>query len=182
MADEESWQQAVDQTTRKFSLLAPEVRQACCTILEAMVSIKEELCRMAEDAGGSDACRLCGGACCVRGKYHFAVADLLVFICRQIPSPRPDFSRFPDCPWLREAGCLLHSGSRPLTCVVFNCELIEERMSDEKLEAFYRLERQLRGYYADLDTLVGERSVASLLCTIERSLVAPPLQCRQTVS
>jgi hypothetical protein len=182
MGDEELWQQAVAQTTRKFSLFDPQMRQNCCSILETVVHLKEQLCRFAEGVGGADICSQCGGACCVRGKYHFTIADLLVFLCRQIPLPLPEFSRFPDCPWLREAGCQLPAGLRPFTCVVFNCELIEDRMTEERLETFYQLERQLRDCYADLGTLMGERPIASLLCTIERRSAIAPVQCLHPVS
>lgn len=169
MHDKELWDMALQQTSREFHQLSPRLREECCRLLGMIAALKERLCRLAEDADSVELCRECNGACCYRGKYHFAVADALLFLCRNQPVPVPVFDDGPQCPWMGRQGCRLAPELRPFTCVVFNCELVEQRMSAERVAEFYGLEQQLRAHCAELELMLGGRPVASLLRTGERS-------------
>jgi hypothetical protein len=167
MKDEEIWRQAVRQVTREFFALEPPVRQSCFDILDDMFRLKTLLAEFSDGAGGAGICRQCGGACCVRGKYHLTLPDLLGLLHRQVSLPTPHFERFPACPYLGEEGCQMSAGLRPFTCVIFNCELIEDRMARGEQERFRSLEYQLRSCYIDLEELFGSRFMGGLLRTYQ---------------
>jgi len=45
---------------------------------------------------------------------------------------------------------------RPFPCITFNCERVEDLWEPERIEDFYRSERQLRALYGDLERLFAQ--------------------------
>jgi hypothetical protein len=97
-------------------------------------------------------CAECGGACCVRGKYHFTAADLLVYLVTREPLFSPQFDNG-LCPYLVQERCLMAPEYRPFNCITFNCERIEDLLPPPAVARFYELERELRATYEAIRSL-----------------------------
>jgi hypothetical protein len=59
---------------------------------------------------------------------------------------------------------------RPFNCVTFNCDLVEDLLGLPALEEFYRVERELRGAYRELEEFFGNRFMQGLLLNYERAV------------
>jgi hypothetical protein len=106
--------------------------------------LKKNLVEQATAAGSSQICRECGGECCRFGRYHVSVLDILAYLKNNTELPVPDFSTTPACPYSDDSGCIMQSGYRPMTCVVFNCQQVENRLTTNQLETFRTCEQALR--------------------------------------
>jgi len=106
--------------------------------------LKTRLLDMAMSAGSSETCCECGGSCCLFGKYHFTVLDLFSFWVCGLQVVEPDFSHPDACPYGGVGGCKMKPSLRPVACVLFNCEPIEERMGPALLEEFSAAEHLLK--------------------------------------
>lgn len=108
--------------------------------------------------GAATHCADCGGECCVAGKYHFTKIDLLVYLVEQEPLFAPLFNNG-LCPYLAPGGCLIEPAYRPFNCITFNCERIEDLLSEKELAGFYRMERELRRVYGEIRSLFTDDSM-----------------------
>lgn len=143
--------------------LAPEPSARLAALVLALKRCKGELQGIVDRVDGASRCAGCGGACCAAGRYHVTGVDLLVYLVERkaLFAPRFDHGL---CPYLGEAGCLIPAAYRPFNCITFNCELIEDLLDPQALERFYRLERELRGLYREIDALApGQRLGGALL-------------------
>jgi hypothetical protein len=129
--------------------------------------LKEELVGRTLGAGSAGICRQCGGECCLNGKYHVSVLDLLAYLSSGTEPVTPDFDAGPACPYSGADGCLMPPRFRPLTCVVFNCELVEERLDSDELTALYAAENRLRDAIAGASRIAGQRLERALLLTCD---------------
>jgi hypothetical protein len=166
------WALAVDRVREELDGLPAAV---CCQVGEIAEQIcltKERIHAFAESAGAREICRLCGGQCCARGKYHFTVPDLLVYFYQRETLFTPYFNRRDACPYLGSCGCFMPPRFRPLNCVIFNCDRIEELIDSVDRVEFYRLEQELRELYGRLESLFNNRFQSGLLITYERDVVA----------
>ena len=152
------WRQAVTRVTSVFAALPATTRETLERLARAMVAHKEALQAIAATADAGNCCAGCGGACCVRGKYHFAAADLLVYLAtaKELFAPRFENGL---CPYLGEPECLIPAGYRPFNCITFNCDLIEDRLPREEVSRFYRMEGELKEQYAAVRSLFPNRSM-----------------------
>lgn len=148
--------------------MPPMLRAELDAAARAVRHARRELHRLAEDRQSAAICASCGGKCCVRGKYHVTVADLLVFLAEGEPLIVPRFESG-LCPYLGDRGCMIEPSLRPFTCITFNCELVEGGWEPERIEAFYGRERELRTLYEEL-----QRSFAPCLGVARRVAV---LEC-----
>lgn len=117
--------------------------------------LKEELLKAPLAAESDDICFACKGACCMHGKYHVTMIDLLAFRFSGCDIVAPEFSVAPYCPYGSSAGCKMPPRFRPLTCVIFNCDSIENILADTHRERGRQAERQLRTTIAEVEELVG---------------------------
>jgi len=158
------WRAGVRLVTQAY-LAAPEPLRARLRELAAL--LKETKCAMQALVARVDAaahCAGCGGECCVKGKYHFTKADLLVYLVDGKPLFVPLFSNG-LCPNLGCQGCLIPTAYRPFNCITFNCELIEDLLPGEDLASFYRMERELRLRYQEIRSLFPEQTMHGALLT-----------------
>jgi hypothetical protein len=158
----EQWQEGVRQVTEAY-LTLPE--PALGKLHELAAALRAQKSAMQSLVARVDAglhCAGCGGECCVAGKYHFTRADLLVYLSAGEPLFEPLFGNG-LCPYLGGEGCLIAPEYRPFNCITFNCELIEGRLSGEEVARFYRIERELRGCYAQLRALFPELTMHGAL-------------------
>jgi hypothetical protein len=121
---------------------------------------------MVTAAGSSTVCRSCGGECCLLGKYHVSVLDILAYQLSGTPPVMPDFTGHPACPYSGSHGCLMPPGYRPLTCVVFNCQPVEELLDPTALKTFSELEAALRDTVSSACRLCGARLDRPLLLSL----------------
>lgn len=167
MDDQTRWAEATAAATRMYAGLAAETRSELDALLGQIMVLKEQLLAQTLAAGSDGLCRSCGGQCCLNGKYHFSVLDLLAHRLAAVEPMMPNFAAAPVCPYGGDAGCLMAPRLRPLTCVVFNCDAIEDRMPPDEVAALYGREQLLRETIARAGRLVGQRLERALLLSCD---------------
>ena len=169
MTDQELWEEGVAAIAREYAALGEKILEVLRPACVAIRAAKERLHELFARANGDESCRLCAGACCARGKYHFTVVDLLVHLDagRTLFIPRFDSG---TCPYLGETGCLMSPPFRPYTCTTFICDTVDESLSAAERELFYRVGAELRVTYGRVETLFAGRFMYGLLINSERRL------------
>ncbi len=169
MTDQEQWDGAVEAAEREYAALSREQKAAILTLVEAIQEDKRAIADLAAVAGAPALCASCGGRCCEKGRYHFTLVDLLVFLATDTVLFRPDFSGG-RCPFLIQGACLMAPAFRPLICVTFHCDMVEERLDPVDLRRLYDLEASLRERYGHMDRLFSRRLGFGLLLGYARYL------------
>ena len=169
MTERETWNLAVAAVAEEFARLSSPRRTLVAEAVEAAKTCKEALYSIAA-AVATRVCASCGGECCLTGKYHFTVVDLLAYLVddRELFTPRFDQDA---CPYLGVDGCLMAPPYRPFNCVTFNCERLEILLEPPEKERLARLEQELRMIYGRFEELTGVRIMGGLLMNGERDLV-----------
>jgi hypothetical protein len=162
MIDRTIWDSATARVTDEFSRLSAGRMLAVTAAAGAIKACKSGLNDIAAAVDAGTVCATCGGACCMSGKYHFTVVDLLVCLVDETELPAPRFGQG-VCPYLGNRGCQMTPAYRPFTCVIFNCDLVEMRLDPLQKKRLYHLEGELRGHYAGLEKLFGRRFMGGLL-------------------
>ena len=144
MNDQAAWQQAVTTATEWYSGLPSAARAELDGVLEEVMLLKERLVEQVTSSGSAATCRTCGGECCLLGKYHVSVLDILAYRKTGFEPVSPDFSAGPACPYSDASGCRMPPRYRPVTCVIFNCQLIEDRLTAVDRETLHEYEKRLR--------------------------------------
>ena len=170
MTDRETWNLAVAAVAAEFALLLPSRKALLAELTESAKTCKKELHAVAEGVSVANICAACGGECCMTGKYHVTVVDLLVYLVegKELFEPRFEQER---CPFLGERGCLMEPACRPFNCVTFNCERVELLLEPQDMERLVRLEQALRALYGRFEELFGNRFMGGLLMNCERDIV-----------
>jgi hypothetical protein len=166
--DREKWDLAIAVVTGEFARLSPAGRDGVAKAAREIASCKQAIHAIVEDLAGSAICASCGGECCRTGKYHFTVADLLVYLANGRELFIPCFTQ-DACPYLGPRGCLMDPGCRPFNCITFNCERVECFMEPQHMERFIRLEEDLRTGCRRIEELFGSRYRGGLLMSWERN-------------
>jgi hypothetical protein len=165
--DQQAWIQAVKIASDHYFQLPTMIRAELDVLINDIMRFKEQLSELALSSGSADICRTCGGKCCLNGKYHFSVLDLLAYRNTLLEPILPEFTAYQRCPYSCESGCLMPPRFRPMTCVVFNCELIENQMKPSQCEALYECEKQLREAIRQACRIAGRRLDRALLLSCE---------------
>ena len=163
MDDQQRWQQAIAATHKSYQRLSVETRDELDDLLDSIMQIKQELFELVQAAGSSEICRDCGGQCCLNGKYHVTELDLLAYLRTDAEPVRPDFGTRPLCPYGGTDGCRMEPRFRSMTCLIFNCDLIEERMGSEDKQRLVEFELNLRRAVEQAEKLLGYRAGRALL-------------------
>jgi hypothetical protein len=124
--------------------LPPGTRATLDGLINEIMQFKQQLVDLVTSSGSAAACRSCGGECCLLGKYHVSVLDVLAYRNTGVVPVAADFSTAPACPYSGSSGCLMPPRYRPVTCVIFNCQLIEDRLTPAERETLHEYERGLR--------------------------------------
>jgi hypothetical protein len=161
--DQDNWEQASAAATAAYDALPRDRREELQRVITVIMGLKESLVTMVTAAGSGEVCRNCGGECCLLGKYHVSILDLLAYRITGTAPVVPNFGSHPACPYADSNGCLIAPRHRPLTCVVFNCQPVEELLSPEQLKAFYSQEAALREAIAAAAHIWGGRIDRPLL-------------------
>ena len=144
MNDQWVWEQAVATASNWYFGLPSDKRAELDELLEEIMQLKQKLVELVTSTGSSSICRTCGGQCCLLGRYHVSILDILAYRKTGVDPVIPDFSSSPACPYSDSSGCLMPSRYRPVTCVIFNCQPIEDRLTAEGRQFLYKFESRLR--------------------------------------
>jgi len=170
VTDRELWDQAVAAITAEYADLPGSLKEILREKAVILRQLKGSLHRLAEEMHGASICAACGGECCVRGKCHVTVVDIIVMLVSGVHLSEPRFGR-DFCPQLGERGCLMSPEFRPFNCITFNCERVEGLWEPGRIDSFYRLERDLRQHYGELEQLFDNRFMKGLLMSYERDVL-----------
>jgi hypothetical protein len=168
MTDRDTWDSATATVAEEFSRLPAGRRAAVEAAVAAIKACKSALHNVVDAVDAGVVCASCGGACCMSGKYHFTVVDLLAYLVDEKELFAPHFGRG-VCPYLDSRGCRMAPPYRPFTCVIFNCELVEGLLDLLQKKLLRDLESELRGHYAGLEDLFGSRFMGGVLMNGERA-------------
>lgn len=167
MDDQQAWQDAQLSAWEGYEKLPDDRRQQLDLLIERIMLLKEDLLGLALAAGSGLICGECGGTCCLYGKFHVTMLDMI--ICRKHSTEplTPDFSTFPFCPYGSVGGCCFTPRLRPLTCVIFNCDFIEDRLNPHAYQQAALLERELREACAGAEKIAESRLTRAALLAAE---------------
>ncbi len=154
------WQRIVLSVRKEIMALSAEERQWIDQQLSLIGNLQTEIHGLFVSAEGANACAQCQGSCCELGHNHMTLANLLGAIL-QDKLPAAHFDR--TCPFLGDHGCTLEITVRPYNCITFICEDVEQALSVEEQNRFYRLEQQLRSLYVAFDERYLGSSLQGLL-------------------
>ncbi len=169
MTDLELWYQGVAAVRDEFAALPPSLHARLKELAESIKVCKNAVHAIPGTYRGDDICAACQGECCVTGKHHFTVIDLLIYLVGDTELFVPRFDNG-LCPFLGDAGCLMAAEYRPYNCITFICERVEEPIEPWDKELFYLTGRQLLALYREVEELFDNRFMNGLLITGERAL------------
>lgn len=167
MTDQEQWNGAVETARREFSALSGELKESVRALSAAIQEDKHAIACFAATVGTPELCASCGGRCCEKGKYHFTLVDLLIYFATGTDLFQPDFYSG-NCPFLVRGACLMAPVFRPLICITFHCDLVEEQFNPNDLLRLYDLEASLRKHYRTMEGLFGRRLDFGVLLSYSR--------------
>ena len=144
MSDLAVWEQALSSAGNWYRGLPPAIRAELDGLLEEIMQLKRTLVELVTSSGSSAICRSCGGECCLLGRYHVSVLDILAYLKTGVDPVVPNFFASPACPYADISGCSMPPCYRPVTCVIFNCQLIEDRLTAIERHTLYAHESRLR--------------------------------------
>ena len=144
MNDQAAWEQAVATAGEWYSSLPSAARAELDGLLEEVMQLKERLVEQVTTSGSAETCRACGGECCLLGKYHVSVLDILAYRNTGVEPVIPVFNAGPACPYSDASGCLMPARYRPVTCVIFNCQMLEDRLTTVGRKTLLEHEMRLR--------------------------------------
>ena len=128
---------------------------------------KETLAAIVAEIDAADVCRECAGQCCQNGKYRINLLDILARIAAQIPTST-DFFQKPLCPYGCDTGCTMEPGMRPADCVLFVCDAIYRKLSQQSRLDLAAEEQVLRECIHAASRLTGEPMGTPLLIWAEK--------------
>lgn len=171
MTDQELWSAAVAATVREYDLLPPQLRQRIGDLMVEVAAVKEAYQLLAASVDADAVCADCRGLCCGHGKHHFTVVDLLGYLCTGQELFTPLFTN-PVCPYHTGCGCLMEPSLRPLNCIIFLCDQLDELLPEPAKRELATLEKELRRLYVCLELLLGNRFANGLLITHARAVAS----------
>lgn len=170
MTDQEKWSAAVAAVAEEYRILPPHVSLRVGEISAEISAAKESYQELAATVDAEGICADCRGLCCGHGKNHFTVVDLLGYLATGRELFAPNFAN-PLCPYHTGCGCMMEPGVRPLNCIIFLCDRLEELLPGPAKQELATLEKELRRLYLCLELLLGNRFANGLLITFGRAEV-----------
>jgi hypothetical protein len=161
--DQAAWEQAVTTASEWYFGLPPGIRAELDGLLEEILQFKQKLVELVTSSGSSTICRTCGGECCLMGRYHVTVLDILAYRKTGVEPVVPFFGASPACPYSDASGCLMPPRYRPVTCVIFNCQMVEDQLTATGRHTLHEYEGRLRTTIARAGRMHGIRTDRPLL-------------------
>ena len=169
MDDRQLWNYGTTRLAGLRTSLSPEAGAELTRLLNGCRQAKEALAAVSASIDAASICRDCKGQCCLNGKYRMSALDYLASLA-DVPV-EADFSRKPVCPYGSEDGCSMEPGLRPADCVLFVCEEIDRKLSEQARIKLAELEQGLRRGIAETSRLIGLEPGIPLLLWAERSML-----------
>lgn len=157
MNNPELWLHGIEKCRQFYDALPTPVKPECNRLLEEIMRCKSELMALVSATGSSERCGQCGGKCCLYGKYHVTLIEVLAYLHTGTTILAPNFSNHPYCPYSNSSGCLMDEKMRPTTCVIFNCEKLENAFDADIKTALERLETELRHAISRFNAVIGAK-------------------------
>jgi len=165
--DKQNWSRAIEAARKQYDLLPADVRCNLNIIIDEIMTLKSSLLGLTLAAGSAEVCRACGGQCCNNGKFHVSLLDLMAYLHSSAEPPVPDFEISPLCPYGCSEGCMMSPGFRSVTCVIFNCEQVEELLMESEQLELRILEIQLKEKVLQAEKIMGFRVGRPLLLSLQ---------------
>ncbi len=166
MTDSELWYLAVAEIRQEVESLDPIQFVRVKAGAAAIAAAKRALFAVAEKVDSAAVCAACKGECCLAGKYHVTLLDIITMLADDQKLPEPDFGAG-HCPYLGEQGCLMPAAYRPYNCLIFHCERVEGLLEPLALQELFDRERDLRNLYQQFEVLYGRRLWVGLMHVAE---------------
>lgn len=174
--DADLWQQGVSYLTRWHATRSPAESQHIAHLAATCRDVKTTLDTAIQRLGAAALCRECGGLCCHNGKYRMLVLDVLLHLQEQQTLPLADFTCKPLCPYGDRDGCTMTTALRPLDCVLFICDALEDLLDGTERQHMATLEHHLRHECAGGEQVLNIPLTVPLLLFAERLPRSPQKQ------
>ena len=155
MNDQQAWSLGVGRISALLDNLPEEARHRLTGLLVHYRQVKETVAAVVSEYDSASACRDCGGQCCLNGKYRMSVFDALALCAAQLTTSA-NFVQKPLCPYGTDQGCTMESGIRPADCVLFICDVLEQKLSPQSRLLLAEQEQILRECIFTASLLTGE--------------------------
>jgi hypothetical protein len=165
-ADTALWADTLARTRRELAELPVAEHLWLAAQVVRIAALQRDLDRLFRAGDGPAVCAACRGGCCSRAKHHATLTNLLGYLLHHEEPPPPDFSR--PCPFLGPAGCGLPVERRPFNCIIFFCEALDERLTDQQRAELTRIEHDLRAGYDAIAARCPGASLRGLLIAAAR--------------
>jgi hypothetical protein len=160
--DQQLLEQGLSQVFRLFAACAPAKQRQIAELLLQYRREKESMASFASAADSASICRECAGQCCMNGKFRLNVCDALALNVEQV-LVRSDFNQKPVCPYGTDQGCCLSPEFRPMDCVLFICDEIEQRLTETTRFELIAGEERIRECLQEVSRLAGIQLSVPLL-------------------
>ncbi|MDO9067644.1 MAG: hypothetical protein Q7W05_04215 [Deltaproteobacteria bacterium] len=167
MKDQQVWEQGLIHVGKRFASLVPHKKQQLMDLIAEYRQGKEALTEILTSLDSEAVCCDCGGKCCFNGKYRLNVFDVLALYSSGIQISA-DFEKKPLCPYGTCQGCIMEPGLRPADCVLFVCDLLDERLSVAAKSSVISLEITIRKCLQRASLVMGEPLEMALLLWSEK--------------
>jgi hypothetical protein len=161
--DQQAWDQALTAADEMYDRLPAGTRAELDGLIDEVMRFKQELVELVTCAGSSTVCRTCEGQCCLLGKYHVSILDLLAYRKTKAEPVVPSFAAGQVCPYSGNSGCRMPADYRPVTCVIFNCQAIEDLLTPTDRQTLQEREKRLRETVSRASALCNTRLDRPLL-------------------
>lgn len=156
MNDQLLWTSGVERVRDLLAAACLVNGSSILPLLAGYREAKEAAAVVAAEADAAAACGECMGKCCLNGKYRMSVLDVMACVASQV-LPAVDFFNKPLCPYgTVSVGCLMEPGFRPADCILFICDVIDEKLSPQGRSLLQMHESSMRKCISDASHLVGE--------------------------
>lgn len=172
MNDQQLWNLGTVRLKALLADLSVAKGLALTQLLTRYREAKEAFAAVVANVDADSVCRECEGQCCLNGKYRINVFDALARAAAEIPTSA-DFFQKPACPYGTDTGCTMEPGLRPVDCILFICEAIEQKMSPQARLILAEQEQDLRECIRKASSLTGESLGTPLLLWAARAAINP---------
>ena len=154
MNDQQLWQHGLQLLRTLLNDMPHDRKKQLSELLCGYRGVKESQAAIIMAIDSKTACSDCEGQCCMNGKYRMNVLDALSVIAAG-KSLLPAFLQKPACPYGDELGCKLEPGFRPADCILFVCDILDMRLSDDNRNDLNMHESALKDCLQKASRLLG---------------------------
>lgn len=169
MSDQQLWNLGIFYAKALLADLPAETAQALAHLQGRYQNLKEAAATAIAEVEAAADCRECGGQCCLNGKYRANVFDTFAWLSSDVPVTA-DFQKKPLCPYGTADGCTMTPGLRPSDCILFICDAIDQKLSQQARLTLTKTEQELRECLRIASSLTGVQLGTPLLLWADKQL------------